>query len=276
MKKLVIIAILAIISCGASMAQSTKMKILPYKVEKNEVEQMFKKWADEKHMAPNDLKDATINSVEQIYMPYIVVSANTKANYKGESGYESTEKVRNNYGEYKEERVTKWRNKSGTVSKNQINVLASGFPDSTQHSAERVEPWDFDDAVPFSADKLEPYPHYVYDPEQSVLSKSVIDALKEGISENIKKDLGGSSQRINSIDLEYEDLEMYYIYLPLYAIRYTYDDKEYQIVMNGQTGKGDGDAPQSGFKLFLSLLCGGSIVGALTLLIKGFGGKKKS
>ncbi len=269
------IAVLAIACCVSASAQENKPRILPFKISESEVSENFKKWADEQSMAPNDLKKTPIGSIEAIYMPYIAVSANTTANYKGEQGYEHKEKVRNNYGEYKDEYVTSWRSKKGTVSKNQVNVLASGFPDSTAHCAEDVAPWDFDEAEIFSQEKLQPYTHYVYDPDTKVLSRSVEKALEEGLYDLIKKDIGGQEQRINSVEMEYADLETVFIYMPIYKVKYTYDGEEFSMIMNGQTGKGHGESPKSGWKQFLSILCGGGVLAALLFLIKGIGGRKK-
>ncbi len=269
------IAVLVIACCVSASAQENKPRILPFKISEGEVSENFKKWANEQSMAPNDLKKTPVGSIEAIYMPYIAVSAHTTASYRGEQGYEHKEKVRDNYGKYKEEYVTDWRTKNGSVTKNQVNVLASGLPDSTNHSAENVAPWDFNESEVFSLEKLEPYNHYVYDPSQKVLSRSVEQALEEDLYDLIKKDIGGSEQKIKSVELEYTNLETFFIYMPIYKVKYTYDGEEFSMVMNGQTGKGHGESPKSGWKLFFSILCGGGVFAAIMFLIKGIGGRKK-
>ena len=52
--------------------------------------------------------------------------------------------------------------------------------------------------------------------------------------------------------------------LPVYILSYRYKDKVYRFLMNGQTGKCDGDKPLSPMRIGL---CAGAIVLAVALTI---------
>ena len=69
---------------------------------------------------------------------------------------------------------------------------------------------------------------------------------KEAIAESdVRADIGGDEQRIESLETNYYNVTFKHLLLPVYAVAYQYNGKLFQIVVNGRTAEIQGDRPYS-------------------------------
>jgi len=80
------------------------------------------------------------------------------------------------------------------------------------------------------------------------------------IESDVRADIGGDEQRIYSLDTQYRETTFKHLLLPIYAGAYRFNNKLFQIVVNGRTGEIQGDRPYSVWKIAL-------LVVAMLLLI---------
>jgi hypothetical protein len=95
------------------------------------------------------------------------------------------------------------------------------------------------------------------------VARAMID---EKIRELICRDIGGDSQRIDSVETRYGRFTFKHVLLPAWVSAYRYRDKVYRFVVNAQTGETSGEAPLSWWKV------AGLVVLALVLLYFSEGG----
>ena len=69
-----------------------------------------------------------------------------------------------------------------------------------------------------------------------------------------KRDIGGDTQRVSSIDMKLSEETFKHILLPVYISAYTFKEKRYTFFVNGQTGKLAGQRPYSFWKIFFFVL----------------------
>ena len=81
-------------------------------------------------------------------------------------------------------------------------------------------------------------------------------------------DIGGDHQRITSMETSYRDVTFKHLLLPVYVGAYRFNDKVYQVVVNGRTGEVQGERPYSVWKIFFFALF---IVAVLVVLGLVFG-----
>ena len=88
-----------------------------------------------------------------------------------------------------------------------------------------------------------------------------------------------STSRIRnfSMNLDFSDESWRYILLPVYLANYSYEQKSFQVIINGQSGAIAGQRPVDWFKVWLAvagLLAPGlllGVIGVITLIFGGLG-----
>jgi hypothetical protein len=68
---------------------------------------------------------------------------------------------------------------------------------------------------------------------------------------DVCSDIGGDEQRVHNISTSYSGITFKHLLLPVYAGAYRFNQKVYQIVVNGRTGEIQGDRPYSVWKILL-------------------------
>ena len=79
-----------------------------------------------------------------------------------------------------------------------------------------------------------------------------------------RRDIGGDTQRIHSIDMRLTEQTFKHILLPVYISAYRYNGKRYNFFVNGQSGVLSGQRPYSFWKIFLFVLM---IVAILSVIV---------
>ena len=102
-------------------------------------------------------------------------------------------------------------------------------------------------------------------------------ALDEGLTEararmeamirrDVKFDIGGDRQRIHAMDVDLSAMTFKHVLLPVWLAAYKYRGKSYRFVVNGRTGRVQGERPYSAIKIAFAVLTGliiAAIVGYL-------------
>lgn len=76
------------------------------------------------------------------------------------------------------------------------------------------------------------------------------------IARDVKFDIGGDRQRIHGIETDLDDLTFKHILLPVWLAAYKYRGKTYRFVVNGRTGRVQGERPYSGWKIAVAVVFG--------------------
>ena len=70
----------------------------------------------------------------------------------------------------------------------------------------------------------------------------------------IREDIGGDAQRIDQMTVRLDDVTFKPILLPIRVAAYKYRGQSYRFVVNGQTGRVQGERPWSWIKITLAVL----------------------
>jgi hypothetical protein len=87
--------------------------------------------------------------------------------------------------------------------------------------------------------------------------------MADVIRADICRDIGGDEQRIDSFDTVYADERFKHILLPIWMAAYRYKGKSYRFIVNGQSGRVQGERPYSAWKIaaLVLLVLGGLALG---------------
>ncbi|MEM7522086.1 MAG: primosomal protein N' (replication factor Y) - superfamily II helicase, partial [Pseudomonadota bacterium] len=83
------------------------------------------------------------------------------------------------------------------------------------------------------------------------------------IERDAKFDIGGDRQRVHHIDTDLSDLTFKHILLPVWLAAYKYRGKTYRFVVNGQSGRVQGERPYSAWKIAIAVVLGALVAGAV-------------
>ena len=161
-------------------------------------------------------------------------------------------------------RKTRWRNVSGRVARFFDDVLVLASKSLPKKYTDALEPWDLS--------ALEPYkPEYLAGFRAEGYQVELVDGFDDAraymdrmIRRDIKYDIGGDDQRIGSVNTDIADVTFKHILLPVWLAAYKYRGKTYRFVVNGRTGRVQGERPYSAWKIAFAV-----IIGLILALIAG-------
>jgi hypothetical protein len=96
---------------------------------------------------------------------------------------------------------------------------------------------------------------------------SLVDkAVTKDASARTRRDIGGDKQRINSVCIEYEHLDLSYVLAPIWTSSYYDQGRTFNVRVNGRTGKTTGEYPKSKPRVIGTATVVAAAIGALLTL----------
>ncbi|MGD0711548.1 MAG: hypothetical protein ABR968_10265 [Bacteroidales bacterium] len=269
-----------VVTSGSTSSILKPKSLLPFAIDQKKGFELFRDWLKKLWFAPNALKKC-VNSTDKfngMYIPYWTYDSNTVSSYTGERGtyyYETEEYTETENGQTvtktREVRRTSWQFVSGTVNNSFDNVLVIASNSLPTKYAEKLEPWDLKNLMPYDDKFLSGFrtESYQVDVKQGFeKAKSIMDGI---IHEAVRKDIGGDEQRVISVSSIYNDITFKHILLPIWISAYNFKNKVYHFLINGRTGHVQGERPWSAWKIILFSLGVIVVIAGLIILYKHFG-----
>ncbi|MBP9951428.1 MAG: primosomal protein N' (replication factor Y) - superfamily II helicase [Cypionkella sp.] len=263
-----------VIDTGAR-RQIKPQAVLPFVLTQDKARIALTRWLGSLWFAPNGLLEYTRKgrSMAGIYVPFWTFDAGTVSRYTGQRGehYYETRTVSvvvNGKRETRQERVqkTRWYPASGQVSRRFDDVLVMASTSMPQRLGAELTPWDLTAIQPYNPDFLAGFQAEGYTvtlAEGASTSKEIMAGV---IAQDVRRDIGGDEQQINSINTRYSDETFKHILLPVWTAAYKYGGRSFRFLVNGQTGEVQGERPYSAWKIAFAVLVVGAIVlGAIYL-----------
>ncbi|QQS42169.1 MAG: TFIIB-type zinc ribbon-containing protein [Acidobacteriota bacterium] len=227
--------------------------VIPFSLENKTAASALSGWTKTRWFAPNKLKTmARHDRVTSIYIPYWTFDADSDTDYTGQRGdnYYETESYTDSQGRRQTRQVTRtsWSYASGRVSRHFDDVPVPATTSVLPKYLTSLK-WEFGDLTSYDPAYLSGHKAQTY----QVTLESGFEAFK-GIAESVirgdvARDIGGDHQRIDSMDTRFSDVTFKHILVPVYAGAYRFNNKVYQIIVNGRTGEVYGERPYSALKI---------------------------
>jgi hypothetical protein len=148
-------------------------------------------------------------------------------------------------------RHTRWHSASGTVTRWFDDVLVAATVSLPENRLEALEPWDLAELKPYEPAFLSGFKAQRYQVELGQGFERVKQVAASVIHGDVRASIGGDEQRVHNIATHYSGITFKHLLLPVYAGAYRFNQKIYQIVVNGRTGEIQGDRPYSFWKIAL-------------------------
>ncbi|MEM9577442.1 MAG: primosomal protein N' (replication factor Y) - superfamily II helicase [Pseudomonadota bacterium] len=235
--------------------------VLPFAFDEPRAHDAMNDWLGQLWFAPNGLTQYARKGrkMDGIYVPYWTYDADTKSRYTGERGtvyYETRRVVRDGKSTTVQVPRVRWRPARGRVARFFDDVLVLASKSLPKRFTEGLAPWDLSALVPYTPEYLAGFraEGYAVTLEEGFEeAKVIMDGI---IRRDVRFDIGGDRQRIHQLDTEIRDVSFKHILLPVWLAAYKYRGKTYRFVVNGSTGKVQGERPYSAIKIAFAVLAG--------------------
>lgn len=236
------------------------------------------KWLGSRWFAPSGLMGFASGgrAMTGIYLPFWTFDAKTASRYSGRRGtvyyVAQAVQVRDQNGNIRTEMrqipQISWAPAAGQVRRFFDDVLVLASKSLPQAYAEALMPWDLTQLEPYKPEFLAGFRSETYTvslDEGMADARSYMDRM---IERDVRFDIGGDRQEIATIETEVSEPTFKHVLLPVWAAAYRFRGKSYRFVVNGQTGKVEGERPWSWVKIAFAVLLFCAVAGGVGYFIQ--------
>lgn len=236
--------------------------ILPFQFDKVEAKDRFKKYIAKKSLIPNALKHSLPKlEVEAKYFTAYVFNGNSKVGYSGTLEYRTEDSDGDT--------VYRTRHVKGQMDFPFINYMIEASDDMSQYDFNKIAPYNLSKGRKYSYEYVMGQNAEFADISPSQANEVFLVKLRKNIENLVCK--FHNCDRVKDLDLsiEFTDKKYSTYLLPSYQFNFSFKEKKYINIMNGETGRITGNLPKSGwkiaFRIFISFLIVLAIVGVVLL-----------
>lgn len=235
--------------------------VVPFELEERAAQKAMSDWLGKLWFAPNGLQAYARKGrrMEGIYVPFWTYDAESQSRYSGARGttyYVSETVMVDGKRETRQVAKIRWTPVSGRVRRFFDDVLVLASKSLPKRYTDALEPWDLSALAPYQPQFLAGFraEAYAVDLEQGFHeARAHMDRV---IERDVRFDIGGDRQRISDIDTSLSDVTFKHVLLPVWMAAYKYRGKTYRFVVNGQSGRVQGERPYSAWKIAAAVTLG--------------------
>lgn len=245
--------------------------ILPFQIPKKEALNKFQDWIKKGWFYPSKLKQlGSLEKIHGVYIPFWTFDAETQSTWRGEAGhyYYETQRVYID-GRWQSKQVQKvrWTRRNGQLSHFFDDVLVVASKGLGNPKFKRILTYRLDEVINFDPRLILGWEAEIYSIEVDSgydLADRIMDNRIRGMC--ISR-LGGDTYRNLHVDTNKADQTFKLIILPVWICAYQYNNKTYQFVINGQSGRIDGEKPYSWIKIAFAVLLAIAVIAGVVFII---------
>jgi hypothetical protein len=217
------------------------------KISETQVRELIRSWYGNLWFAPNALSSkALTDTVKGIYLPYWTFDANTDAVWTAESGYYYT-----TYVGKKPVVQIRWQRSDGELSHFFDDHLVPASKGVNEKWLRGVEPFPTGALIPYDPGYLAGWTVERYQIDLIAAANLSRQQMESELRSLCGAQVPGNTYRNLQVQATFSDQRFKHILVPAWLLTYNYGDQNYQVVVNGITGKIAGGRPWSWIKIAL-------------------------
>src|SRR5262245_50824759 len=254
--------------------------LLPFSIDEAAARAAFTKWIRRLWFAPRLVERYVRDSSKLVgvYVPYWTYDAMTRSNYSGERGdayyvqvpYTATVNGRQ-VTRMRQERRIRWSPARGSVSRFFDDVLVGASESLPRQITDSLAPWDLEALVPYDERYLSGFGSEVYQVGLDQGFQRATQIMADVIRSDVARDIGGDAQRIQDVRTSYSQQTFKHVLLPVWSAAFRYRDKTYRFVVNGRSGKVQGERPYSVWKIVSAIIAAAVIITIVLVVLQKTG-----
>ena len=257
--------------CGSSYVLAGKQEdaiipdgVLPFQVDRKRVGELFQKWLKGRWLAPGELKHLyQREGLQGIYLPYWTFDAKADAHYTAMGGRRRTVTRKGPDGKEVQETVVDWYPTAGSIRHFFDDVLIPASSSLKKNLLERVGSFGLQQVASYSPEYFSGYSAECYTVDLDDAHADARRYMEFNLEEMARQEVLRRYDEVKNVSVRanYQDETYKHVMLPVYATAYTYKGKKYHVLINGQSGRVEGDYPKSPVKII------GIILGILAVIL---------
>ncbi len=242
--------------------------IIPFSIEKTLADEKIVTWAKSQfYMNSKFKKNIQNDGLYGVYISYWTFDIDTVTPYKAQRGDYYYVTVRNSKGGTSRQRRTRWRNVSGTYKEWFDDLLVPAVNNKIPSIYEQSEKFDTSVVLPYDEQYITGFLAMKYEVELEAAWEIGKGICKDKIESKIKREIGGDEVRNLRMSPDFSDITFKHVLLPLWLCGYTYKDKIYTFIVNGQNGSVTGKYPLDALRITLTIIAIGAFLFGIWMAI---------
>ncbi|WP_167955508.1 TFIIB-type zinc ribbon-containing protein [Anaerosporobacter faecicola] len=255
--------------CGAPVVladrlsgQSAPYYIIPFKINKSQAQEAFKKWCKNGRLTPKGFMTADrIKSMTGLYVPFWLYDLHSN----GEMNAACTRVRTYSEGDYIVTE-TQHYNVYRSADLNYLKIPVDASEKMNDNLMDKLEPFDYSNLKPFNMPYLAGYIAEKYNYNDKDLFPRVQKRVAQYVDTYLRNSIHGyTTVNVFNRNIHIQPKNAFYALLPVWLVCYDYKDSEHIFAMNGETGKIVGKPPLSKGKIAAWF---GGITGISFIIIK--------
>lgn len=239
--------------------------LIPFTIDDDQCHEKVRLWLGDSWLVPKELRRvAAVGDFTPMFLPFWTFDADTIATWKAEVG--KTKTVRRGG---KTTTKTVWRWENGRVHNIYRNVKARGSQRLSPVLMKQVQDFDLEALRAYDASFLAGTQALAYETALEESWAKARHAMRERTRQACRQQASSGRIRNFSMHLDFSDEAWRYILLPIYICNYHYNNKSYQLLVNGQSGVVAGQRPADWRKIALVSIVP-MVLAALVMLYQWF------
>ncbi len=273
--------------CGAAIVSSTETarpitpkSLLPFAIDQNQAKRQFRQWLNSLWFAPAKVKKYTDDDAKLtgVYIPYWTFDSDTETTYTGTRGdvyyvSEEVQTIRDGrmVTEVRQVAHINWTPVSGKVTRFFDDVLVGASKSLPRRILDQLEPWDLTNLIPYDESYLSGFTSEYYQVDLGRGFDEAKQKMDSVIYRDIAFDIGGDQQRIDQFHTRHSNTTFKHCLLPVWSAAFRFKQKTYRFIINGKTGKVQGERPYSVWKIAFAVIAGTLAIVAIAMLLERSG-----
>lgn len=229
--------------------------VVPFRVDETQARQLIESWVARRWFAPTDFKKyRRVGALSSLYTAYFTYDADTHTYYEGERGDEYQVRVGTDEdGDPEYETRIHWHHVSGEVSNDFADLPVLANDNLKREWIRALEPWPVEQARAYSPEFVAGHLCRTYDNDAEQSLPEAQQRMEQAIENTVRSDIGGDHQRVHDLQTQWNYLGFKHLLLPIWLLTVMYNDKPFQVYINGLTGQVAGDRPWSKIKIAVAI-----------------------
>ena len=232
--------------------------VLPFALTQDQAREAMTGWLGGLWFAPSGLVAYARRErrLTGVYSPFWTFDAASRSRYRGQRGdvYYVTEWVTQTVNG-RSQRVARqvprirWSPASGQVARDFNDVLVLASTALPARITDALVPWDLSQLSAYDPAFLSGFEAEGYTVPLADGHEAARAQMAQVIAADVRRAIGGSQQRIDSVESDFSAETFKHVLLPIWTAAYRYNGKSYRFVVNGQSGRVMGERPWSAWKI---------------------------
>lgn len=250
--------------CGSNYVLAKKQEevmvpdaVIPFQLDEHAVKEKFGKWMKGRWLAPGKLKHLYQNGgFRGIYLPYWTFDAQAECWYTAQGGRERKVHYKDSEGNDRTKVEVDWYFTKGHFHHffDDIQIPASKRFGNGMFKG--IGNFDFKRQVPYAPEYISGFLAENFSVGLEEGHKTAIREMDSSLTSMASDDVRRRYDRVKDVHINrnFTDETFKYLLLPVYSTSYSFNGKDYNVIINGQSGQVSGEYPKSPVKIALIVI----------------------